>query len=248
MPSNKRSRKKTQPSDATIVPLGDLKYGLKFDRSSTENADARGEEDYNTLRKRNDTTKKKRFKYVPDDDSNQKRFSFSQGITARTYTTPFWATKPIIMAKYIASIFSVAAIGCILWFLFLWLIGWMPFYPNEVGQYAAVFVIIPLAAYIIGAAMWISESIEFFALSLLLQFIALMFSTYMFASLFYLWYLCITFQNGPACVNPYIVDTVMYFLLLAYWLSGMISTGAHIVIVARSSQTTSTVESFGPPS
>ncbi len=196
---------------ATIVPLGDVndfdEYGGEEDRSA---------------RKRN------RVKQPP-----AKRF---RGVAGPTVTYSLvWNKQLMNSARYASSFFSVVCLAIIAWFLFFWIVGIMPAFPTTLANYAVVFFFFLLPVYIIGAAMWVSMAIEFYALSCVLQVLALAIETYLLVALLYKWLVCVDGSAPPECVNTYYMDTVVTILLFGLWVSGLIATCAHVVVIFRGS-------------
>lgn len=170
-----------------------------------------------------------------------------RGVSGPTVTYSLVWNKPLMNgARYTASLFSVVCLAIIAWFFFFWIIGIMPAFPTTLANYAVVYFIFFVPVYVIGAAMWVSMAIEFYALSCVLQVMALAVETYLLVSLLYKWVICIDGTAPPDCVNTYYMDSIVTTLLFALWVSGLIATCAHVVVIFRGSPAQSVTKTYEP--
>lgn len=213
---------RARSSRATIVPLGDVN---DYDDTATG-------DNYKSRTKKNRSEQKlKRFR----------------GVSGPTVTYSLvWNKHLMNGARYAASLFSVVCLAITFWFFIFWAFGIMPAFPTTLANYALIFFIFLVPVYIIGAAMWVSMAIEFYALSCVLQVVALAVETYLFVSLMYKWVVCVDGSASPDCVNTYYMDTIVSILLFALWISGFIATGAHAVVIFRGSPAQSVSKTYEP--
>lgn len=170
-----------------------------------------------------------------------------RGVSGPTVTYSLvWNKQLMNSARYAASLFSVVALVLVAWFIFFWIIGWLPSFPTTLANYAVVFFFFFVPVYIIGAAMWVSMAIEFYALSLVLQVMALATETYVLVALLYKWVVCVDGTAPPECVNSYYMDTIVTALLFALWVSALIATCAHVVVIFRGSPAQSVSKLYEP--
>lgn len=205
----------------TIVPLGDVNdYG--------------GDDD-NYRSKRSKPKKSKQKRYRVRDAPNP------------TVTYSLVWSKPLMNgARYAAGIFSAVALAVVLWMIFFWLIGVLPSFPTRLASYAVVFFFFMLPVYIVGVSVVWWMAVEFYALSCVLQAMALGLSSYLFGVLWYQWIICIDGSQTPDCVNSYFTDTFVLILLAGLWISGVIATAGHLVIIFRGSPATSVTQVYAP--
>ena len=206
----------------TIVPLGDVNdYG--------------DDDAYRSKQSRPKKSKAKRYRV--------------RDVPGPTVTYSLVWSKPLMnAARYAAGIFSVVALAVVIWMIFFWLIGVLPAFPTRLASYAVVFFFFMLPVYIVGASVVWWMAVEFYALSCVLQVMALGLSSYLFGALWYQWIVCIDGSAAPDCVNSYFTDTMVLILLGVLWISGVIATGAHLVVIFRGSPATSVTQAYGPAS